>query len=183
MLLVDKLLLTVGNQHTLPLSGEEADTVGAAFHHRQHRNVAERTSDAAHTEARISIHTSMHCMLCQLRAEEGIAGTSSDGSNCVGRINKRNSESEILFCGIASNRFFQETSDVIIDKITGAVSLLNLCDLLVWIDEAFLSALSDHDQAVTLLFHSLNDLLVEARWTCKLKRQLRDQTKVNRVVR
>lgn len=58
-----------------------------------------------------------------------------------------------------------------------------MCDLLIWINQAFLCALSNDNKAVTLLTDSFDDLIVKTFLASKLVRQLWNDTEVDLIVR
>ena len=107
----------------------------------------------------------MHSVLSELRAELRIASVSRYRPDSIGRVDGTDSALHlVLVLRILFNRSLQKVSDVVIDQIARAIALLYLSDLLVGVDKAFFSTLSNNNETVTLGAHPLNDLIVEAVW-------------------
>ena len=105
----------------------------------------------------------MHSVLRELRAKLRITSICSYRSDGIGRIDGQDSAIHlVLVLSVLFYRSLQKVTDVIVDQIARAIALLHFSDLLVRVDKAFLSTLSNDDETVTLGAHTLNNLIVEA---------------------
>ena len=76
----------------------------------------------------------------------------------------------------------QKVADVIVNEITRSISSFNFSNFLTGIDKAFLCPFGYDYNAVTLVFYSLDDLIIEALRSIELVRKLRNDAKVDIIV-
>jgi hypothetical protein len=85
----------------------------------------------------------------------------------------------MLFLSVLSNTPLQELADVIVDFVARVISLEDLGNLFLRIDESLLRALRYDHHTVLLLFQSLDDLLVKPVGSFQFEEHLGDYAEVH----